>query len=203
MGDVRRAVTWRDFPRPTVNYYETRFKYLSQGDIFDDVPYALLGPEILLVADEEVPWPQALVPLAPVRVMLVTPTCDFRRLSADQLEREKVAPYTLETRVRVAQVMDLTAIEKSFEESKRAQNLDILRRHDGLRKFMYLPALEGEFGESAVSLGPAWLVHLELLLQASRLTQLTFAAARQLHYKIVMYETSTIVFPDSFNPPVD
>lgn len=78
-----------------------------------------------------------------------------------------------------------------------------LEKRVRLRRFMYLPPLDGAFGEAAVFLGPTWLVHLDLLLNCDRLTQLTFTAARQLHYKIVLFETASYFDPASFNPDMN
>jgi hypothetical protein len=204
VGRVEAPLTWRDFPRPTGDYYETRFSYLCQGDIFHGIPYTLIGPELLLAADKDLPGPHALMPLASVQAMLITPTCDFRRASAERLQRDSsLAPYTLEQRVRVAQLLSLDEVEGTFDARNRRENLDKIRRFDSLRRFMYLPALGDTFPESAVALGPTWLVHLRLLLNSTRLTQLTFTAAQQVHYKIVMYETSTIVNRTDFLPPID
>lgn len=197
---LRRA---SDIPRPRHPYFESRFAYLSQGDIFDDVPYTILGPHLDVVDDDEGST-RALLPLTSVRAMLLTPTCDFRRPSAAVLDRDpRLEPYTLDTRLRMARVVDLGEVAASFEDNKRDQNVQLMERSDSLRRYMYLPALANVFGESAVELGATWLVDLQLVRQLRRVTQLTFAAAQQLHYKIVLYETSTAVDPDSFHPPMD
>lgn len=185
-------------------YFETRFTYLSEGDIFDDVPYTLLRAPLQIAQTEGLTTASALTPLFAVRAMLVTPTCDFRRPSAKELDAAKdLRPYTLENRVRVAQIMPLEDIERSFDSIKRAQNLDLMRRFDSLRRYMYLPPLPGENAESAVALGPSWLIDLDVLVGLKRLTQLTFAAAQQLHYKTVMYATAVIVARGSFHPSMD
>lgn len=170
---------------------------------FDDVPYTVIGPGLQMIADGSA-TAAAILPIFSVPAMLLTPTCDFRRPSIKDLEANPaLPPYALEKRVRVGQILSLEDIERTFDPDNRTQNLEKIRKFDALRKYMYLPALDGHFGESAVSLGPTWLVDLDLLLRLDRVAQLTFAAARQLHYKTVMYATSTIVAPDSFNPPMD
>lgn len=203
MGAVTKGPTWRDFPRPSAPYYETRSRFLSEGDIFEDVPYTVVGAGMPMLADAT-STAHAILPVFSVPAMLLTPTCDFRRPSIKELEADsRLEPYTLETRVRVGQVLSIDEIERTFTAANRAQNLDKIRKFDALRRYMYLPPLEGRLGESVVSLGPTWLVDIHLLLSLDRVTQLTFSAARQLHYKTVMYATGTIVAPNSFSPSMD
>ena len=37
------------FPRLRVPYYDTRFPYLSQGDVFDSVPFPVIGADFVRI----------------------------------------------------------------------------------------------------------------------------------------------------------
>ena len=39
------------FPRPTSPYYEVRSEYLSQGDLLEEVPFGVIGPQLLYLQD--------------------------------------------------------------------------------------------------------------------------------------------------------
>ena len=67
---------------------------------------------------------------------------------------------------------------------------------------MYLPSIGG-LGDSMVDLGTRWTLPIELVLKLERLTQLRETAARQLLYKLVMYDAALIVDRDALRPPMD
>ena len=83
------------FPRPRESYYEIRFPFLSQGDIFDSIPIPLMGADLL--RHDAMPG-MILQQVGVQRVMIVSPTCDFRRPSASSIEAHpEVSPYTFKT----------------------------------------------------------------------------------------------------------
>jgi hypothetical protein len=218
------------FPRPQVGYYETRFPYLSQGDIFDDIPFATTGPELLFVEDAA-PAARAadvtsviLQPVIAQRAIIVSPTCDFRRPSAAALQADpSLEPYTLQAHVTVAPVLPLADVLPRWG-SNRDANLHLLRLYDALRRYMYLPplpALPLLPGDTAAA-GTAgaggegeqeWVADLSRLdsvaiglltrLLDRRLAQLTLEAAQQLQYKLVMALTAAVTNRDTFQPPLD
>lgn len=113
------------FPRPQGPYYETRFPYLSQGDLLDDIPFATAGPELTLV--EDLPG-VILQPIVVQRAMIVSPTCDFRRPSAAALQAEPTLdPYTLQEHLIVATVYPLAQVAAQWGRN-RAANLYLARR---------------------------------------------------------------------------
>lgn len=196
--------TWRDFPRPSDNsYYEERFPFLSQGDIFDLLPLLLVPPELSFLETEHA-LPVAAIPVLETRGIIVTPTCDFRRRGADDLAAHPdVDPYTLRQQLVVARVLSFDEWERATPAAGRADRVAQLRSYDNQRQYMYLPHLEGAYGESMVDFGSMWTLPLELLRRSTRLTQLAEAGAVQLQYKLTMYGTALIVERDRLRPPMD
>ena len=195
--------TWRDFGRPDDGaYYEERFTYLSQGDIVVDAP--LLFPTLPVLVDElDGEEYVATIPLLRTPAMLVSPTCDFRRPSAEYLAAHPDEnPYQLRQQVVVARVLPLPEWERAQKPEGRADRVAQLRGYDNQRQYMYLPSI-GDLGDSMVDFGTRWTLPIELVLKLQRLTQLTETAARQLLYKLVMYDAALIVDRDVLRPPMD
>lgn len=195
--------TWRDFARPDDGeYYEERFAYLSQGDIIIDAP--LLVPSVPLLVDElDGNDFVATVPLLRTPAMIVSPTCDFRRPSAEYLAAHPVEnPYELRQQVVVARVLPLSEWERAQKPEGRADRVAQMRGFDNQRQYMYLPPI-GSLGDSMVDFGTRWTLPIELVLKLQRLTQLSETAARQLLYKLVMYDAALVVDRAALRPPMD
>jgi hypothetical protein len=195
--------TWRDFARPDDGgYYEERFSYLSQGDIVLEAP--LLLPTVPLLVDEhEGDEYLAAVPLLRTAAMLVSPTCDFRRPSAEYLaDHPDENPYQLRQQVVVARVLPLSEWERAQRPEGRADRVTQLRGYDNQRQYMYLPSI-GVLSDSMVDFGTRWTLPIDLMLRLERLTQLRETAARQLLYKLVMYDAALVVDRDGLTPPMD
>ena len=201
------------FPRQQEGYYEHRFPYLSQGDVFDDIPFALTGPELLFVEDA-LPAVRAadvtgviLQPIVAQRGIIVSPTCDFRRPSAAALQADPALnPYTLQAHITVAPVLPLADLTSRWGNNRDA-NLHLLRRYDALRRYMYLPPLPGEPAErewvADLSRANSVAIGLVAKLMDRRLAQLTFVAAQHLQYKLVMALTAAVTNRDAYRPPMD
>lgn len=194
---------YQKFPRPESPYYETRFPHLSQGDIFEDVPFGTLGPELRYIDNPL----EVLHPILPQRGMILSPTCDFRRPSAEQLATDpSLNPYALQEFVVMAPVLSLASVAETWG-AKRMTNLGLLRKYDALRRYMYLPPLptEGLDEDWVVDITCPDRIAIGLLLRqpSARLTQLTFAAVQQLQYKVVLAATSRFVDRSVFEPPMN
>jgi hypothetical protein len=163
--------TWRDFPRPSDDaYYEERFPFLSQGDIFEALPLLLVPAEIALL-ETEGPAAVAAIPVLETKAIIVTPTCDFRRRAAEDLAAHPADdPYTLRQQLVVARVLPLEEWERAVPAAGRADRVAPVRSHDNQRQYMYLPPLDGAHGESLVDFGSMWTLPLELIRRATRLT---------------------------------
>jgi len=193
-----------DFPRPDDHlYYEERFPYLSQGDIFAEVPLLLVPSELALV-ESEVGTQAALVPVLQTMAVIISPTCDFRRPTAQQLaEDPEIQPYTLRQQVVVARIMPFEGWERSSDAVGRTERIRQVKAFDNLRQYMYLPASDQGPQESMVDLGTTWTLPISILLASRRITQLQFTAAQQLSYKLVLYQTTRAVERSGLRPPMD
>ncbi len=100
------------FPRPTTPYYEIRSEYLSQGDLLEEVPFGVIGPELLYI--EEVPG-AILHRVEFHRGMILSPTCDFRRPTIEELRKDpSQPPYTLQPHVVIGQVLPIETIAERW-----------------------------------------------------------------------------------------
>jgi hypothetical protein len=192
------------FPRPQGPYYETRFPFLSQGDLFDDIPFGILGPDLLFT--EDLPG-LILQPVVFHRAMIVSPTCDFRRPPASALLADlSLDPYSLQDHVIVAPVFPLHVVAERWD-AHRSNNTSLARRFDALRRYMYLPSLpdEDDTQEWLVDLSRTDTLALRFLAGQvhRRLTQLTFEAAQQLQYKLVMAMTAVVSDRAAYRPAMD
>lgn len=198
------AREYERFPRPPGPYYETRFNYLSQGDLFAALPFPIEGADF--VRHDALPG-LVLQPLGIQRAMVVSPTCDFRRPSAAALDADStLEPYTLQAHVTIAPVLSLAAVAEKWGE-RRAASTHLARRYDALRRYMYLPATPGEPSESEwlVDLSQVHSISLRVVLAAldGRLAQLTLPAAQQLQYKIVMAASAMVTDRNLYRPAMD
>jgi hypothetical protein len=188
------------FPRPTSPYYEVRSEYLSQGDLLEEVPFGVIGPELLYLQD----LPGAILHQVEFhRGMIVSPTCDFRRPTIEHLRNDpSQPPYTLQPHVVVAQVLPIEVIAERWG-ANRATNMRLMLEFDAPRRYMYLPPLPGD------DRGQQWVVDftrtdsiaIELLVD-QRTYQLTHAAAQHLQYKLVLAGTSVYTDRGVFDPPM-
>lgn len=194
--------TWRDFRRPAdADYYETRFSYLSQGDILLDAPLLLVPP--VLDAQPSDAGPVVTLPVLAAPGMVITPTCDFRRSSADHLDAHPdEEPYQLRQQLVVARIVPLHECERSQPPEGRSDRVAQLRSHDNLRQYMYLPELP-PLVESLIDLGTLWTLPIGIVRRLDRLTQLTETGARQLQYKLAMYGTAVVIDRESLGRPID
>ena len=188
------------FPRPTTPYYEIRSKYLSQGDLLEEVPFGVIGPELLYIDDV----PGAILHRIEVgRGIILSPTCDFRRPALDELRQDpSLPPYTLQPHVVVAQVLPIETIAQRWSPN-RDNNMRLMLEFDPLRRYMYLPPLpDDDTGQQwAVDFTRTDSIAIELLID-QRSHQLTFAAAQHLQYKLVLASTSTYTDRAVFDPPM-
>jgi hypothetical protein len=197
------TLKWHDFRRPSDDqYFEVRFRYLSQGDILLDAP--MLVPSAPLLVEETTEGERALrIPVVQTDVMIISPTCDFRRPSAAHLDaRPDEDPYQLRQQVVVARILPIKEWETAQPATGRSDRVDQMLSFDNLRQYMYLPPV-GSLGQSMVDLATMWTLPFEVALGLERLTQLAEAAARQLQYKLVIYATASVVDRDSLRPPMD
>jgi hypothetical protein len=83
----------------------------------------------------------------------------------------------------------------------------LARQYDALRRYMYLPPLPGEdeSQEWLADLSRTGTVAISLVVSQmdERLTQLTFVAAQQLQYKVVMAATAVITDRSVYRPAMD
>lgn len=183
--------------RPEEPYYEERHPYLSQGDIFRDVPLAFPLPAREIVTEESGSLGTRLFLSGPFDVgfaMLITPTCSMRA--------QGTAPGTYAHPVRTLAVIrplkDLCDA-KLFDESK----VGLLRAYDGLINYMYLPALsEHNFPESVAMLYMPVTLHHDMIA-GQRIAQLSLLAAQQLQRKLVHFSSGYIIERERFQPPMD
>lgn len=146
-------------PRPTDPYFTVRHDQLSQGDVFEDVPF-FAPPEY---ADD--PWD-----LESADVMVLTRSCEIDK-ATDAGAVVQIAP------VRPLDNAPLTDAQRGT-----------LRDTDCMHRVMYLPA-EQEWPERLVYLFQAEPIRKVLLLRAKRQTQLTRTATQWLLRKLVIYNT--------------
>ena len=188
------------FPRPTTPYYEIRSEYLSQGDLLEEVPFGVIGPELLYI--EEVPG-AILHRVEFHRGMILSPTCDFRRPTIEELRKDpSQPPYTLQPHVVIGQVLTIETIAERWG-ANRGNNMRLMLEFDAPRRYMYLPPLPAdETGRQwAVDFTRTDSIAIDLLLD-QRSFQLTFAAAQHLQYKLVLASTSVYTDRAAYDPPM-
>lgn len=135
--------------------------------------------------------------------MILSATCDFRRPSAEYLEAHSGEnPYQLRQQLVVGRILALTEWERAQKPEGRSDRVAQVRAFDNQRQYMFLPAVE-PLADSMIDFGTRWTLPLELVLGLDRVTQLTDTAARQLQYKLVMYDTAVIIDREILRPPMD
>src|SRR5229473_3013238 len=156
--------------------------------LLEEAPFGVIGPELLYLQD----LPGAILhQVAFHRGGIVSPTCDFRRPTIEQLRNDPSQPhYTLQPHVVVAQVLPIEVIAERWG-ANRANNMRLMLEFDAPRRYMYLPSLPGD------DRGQQWVVDFTrtdtiaiALLVDQRTYQLTHAAAQHLQYKLVLAGTS-------------
>jgi hypothetical protein len=176
-------------------YYEERLQFLSQGDIFDDVPLSYPLPAREIATDEGTGERKFLSgPLEFGKAMLITPTCSMRAQGVEGYA------HPVRTLVPVVPVDEGLVSHLGLNEEK----LGFLRSYDGLINYMYLPASDSlNLRESLALLYMPITLHHDII-DGQRITQLAVEGARQLHQKLVWFvsgwhaETRAM-----FDPPMD
>lgn len=208
---------WEEYPRPQGNYYETRHEFLTQGDIYSDVPWSLLGPTITVIdpPPEGLPVPPGHLPalsyIWPHKFgIILSDTCDFRHPRAQDIVKDRPKYRTPDSVyhsgfLRVAPIYSLaeyTGLPAGTGVPAR------IRTYDHFRRLMYLPTLRDLLGaevipESLIAFNQADLLSLDLLRRLNRLTQLTLLGRQQMNRKLVYADTGYQVAYDRFGPDLD
>jgi hypothetical protein len=166
-------------PRPADDEYfvESRTQHVAQGDIF-------MGVRIQHPQEEELSFETYGMLLNYTSGMLV---------GAEGTNREYRHIFRL-----VAPLFELALIQE-VDERWTEEAIGHLRRGDRGAGWMYLPALPGEFEESAVALfRPVLLVQNQI--EGTRVTQLQFPAARQLCLNLAKVYAAIDAEPEDVNP---
>lgn len=208
---------YEEYPRPDGNYYEYRHEFLTQGDVYRDVPWSQLGPTLTIVdpTPEGLPVPAGHLPALtyvwPFSFgMILSDTCDFRHPRAQDVTVNR-ANYRDPDSVyhsgflRVAPVIPLSEYEGL---PPGASVRERIRLFDHFRRLIYLPPMVSADGlvvmpESVVAVHMADLLHLDLVRSLARLSQLTLLGRQQLARKLVYAETGYQVAYDRFSPDLD
>ncbi len=174
-------------------YYEDRIEYLSQGDIFRDVPLAYPLPADEILHDPQLTGGARRFLSGPFDIgyaILVSPTCSMRA--------QRSAGYAHPVRV-LAVIRSLNElVERGILQDDK---LGLLRKCDGLVNYMYLPETD-DMPESVALLYMTVTLHHDMIAD-SRVTQLSRTGAQQLQRKLVWF-TSGFVWPRAeFQPPMD
>jgi hypothetical protein len=177
-------------------YYERRLEFLSQGDIFRDVPLAYPFPPGEIVEDPNATSGARQFLSGPFEfghAILLTPTCSMRA------QRTIDASYAHPVRV-------LAVIRPTDELLRRgiltADRLGLMRKYDGLVNYLYLPEYAGEFSESVALLYMTVILHHDLI-ERQRITQLSYEGAQQLQRKLVWFNSGLLFDRCEFKPPMD
>jgi hypothetical protein len=185
--------------RPIGGYYEERIDYLSQGDLFADVPLAYPTPADAVVLgegdDEESARRFLSGPFEVGLAMLITPTCSMRT----QGSTGATYAHPVRTLVPIRPVTDL--MEAGILDRAR---LGLAEKRDALINYMYLPAAPERslLEESLALLYMPVTLHHEMIAD-SRITQLTYDAAAQLQKKLTWHVSSMLLERADFDPPMD
>ena len=182
---------------PNESYYETRHRFLSQGDIFKDVPLAYPFPPGQIVEDTSAPTGARQFLSGPFEMghaMLLTPTCSMRA--------QQTAEVTYAHLVRVLAV--IRPVQELVDRGiLNPGSLGVLRKYDGLMSYMYLPE-SASIGlpESVALLYMTVILHHEMI-DGQRVTQLAIDGAQQLQRKLVLFASGLPVDRNEFKPPMD
>jgi len=175
-------------------YYETRIPLFSQGDIFREVPLAYPVPGQIVEADTSGGVRHFLAgPFEIGMAMLITPTCSMRA----QKEPGKYA-HPVRTLIPILSLERLVG-QGVLDASK----VGLAQKYDGLINYMYLPPHDaGGLPESLALLYMPVTMHHDII-DGQRTTQLALEGARQLHRKLVWFETSWQEPRATFDPALD
>jgi hypothetical protein len=215
------SAEFEKYPRPDAEYFEFRHEWLTQGDIFADVPISQLGPELLGLdpaPELSEPIPEGLLPVVTLvwttgAGMLLSNTCDFRHPRARDID-DRPLDYPDPDDVyhngfiRVAPIFPLADCPFIPDDAGVRERI---ARFDHFRRFLYLPAMTasnaegGEIivAESVVALQMADLLHIDLIRSLPKLAQLTRSARQQLNRKLVLLDTGAQSLMSDFNPDMD
>lgn len=182
---------------PNDSYYETRHEFLSQGDIFKDVPLAYPFPPGEIVVDPDAPTGARQFLSGPFEVghaMLITPTCSMRA------QGTAVGSYAHPVRVlAVVRPVEELVARGLFTNDR----LGLFRKYDALMSYMYLPeSSQLELPESAALLYMTVILHHDMIA-GLRVTQLARDGAKQLQRKLVLFASGLPVDRNEFKPPMD
>ena len=175
-------------------YYETRIPLLSQGDIFRDVPLAYPVPGQVVEAETSAGARHFLAgPLEFGPAMLITPTCSMRA-------QRDPGKYAHPVRTLVPLLATEWLLAHGFIDDSK---LGLARKYDALINYMYLPPHEpsGQLEGLALLYMPVTMHHD--IIDGQRTTQLAVEGARQLHRKLVWFETSWQEPRATFEPALD
>jgi hypothetical protein len=178
-------------------YYETRHLFMSQGDIFRDVPLSYPLPPREIVYDPDAPTGARQFLAGPFETgyaMLLTPTCSMR--AQQTTEATYAHPVRVLAVIRsVAELIDCGLFTPD--------RLGLLRKYDGLNNYMHLPALDAAgFPESVALLYMTVILHHDII-EGQRITQLAYPAAQQMQRKLVLFSSGLPVDRNEFKPPMD
>ena len=186
--------------RPSdADYYERdRVELFSQGDLFRDMPLAYPLPADELVVDEESGRSRRFLsgPLEFGPAMLITPSCSLGAQGGGYAHPVR----TLVPVLPVAELVERGVVKEAA--------LGDLRRFDHLINYMYLPPLEVDELEFAMSESVALLYMPVTLhhafLEGQRVSQLAYRGAQQLQRKLVWFYSGWLEDDlDLFDPPMD
>lgn len=164
-------------------------RVLFSGDVFEAIPFGG-QPTTILTDDDPEPAKHYQGEVAFGYGLLISPTCDMY----DQLAEEPrpAHPYRV-----LVPILPLDAVAAATDAVER--NVGLLRSRDSLHPYMYLPALEGHFAESAACLFRPSLVADDFLADPPRrIAQMHQEARRQLKIKLARYWARVDVARDRF-----
>jgi hypothetical protein len=181
--------------RPVDNAsYETRIPLLSQGDIFTDVPLAYPVPTQIVEEETSGGVRHFLAgPLEIGRALLITPTCSMRA-------QGDPGKYAHPVRTLVPTLATDVLLERGLLNEGK---LGLIRKYDGLIKYMYLPPHEpsGQRESMALLYMPVTLRYD--MIDGQRAIQLAVEGPRQLQRKLVWFHTSWLEPRATFEPTLD
>jgi hypothetical protein len=192
-GEGKSDGTVEQRPDDAGYYVRDRTSLFSQGDVFADVPLTFPGVGAF-VAEHEGSRFFLSGPLEPGPAILITPTCQMSAQGAGE-----GYAHNVRTLVPIRTVDELVTAG-----AVKAASLQNVRSIDNLSNYMYLPALDGQYGESlALLYMPITIEHELLSNTATRVSQLAPEGARQLLRKLVLCCSNIPIPRRYFKPPMD
>lgn len=164
-------------------------RVLFSGDVLEAIPFGE-QPTTILTDDHPEPAKHYQGEVAFGYGLLISPTCDMY----DQLAEEPSPAHPYRVLVPILPLDQVAAATDAVE-----RNVGLLRSRDSLHPYMYLPALEGHFGESVACLFRPSLVGDDFLADPPRrIAQMHPEARRQLKIKLARYWARVDVARDQF-----